>query len=469
MARFVLPIWQIVNDDAKAASGWKLGFFESGTTTRKDTYSDSDLSTANANPVVCNSSGRFPDIFMGAGAYKVVLTDALDVVKWTADPVDGSVGATGAVDSKTADFSPTVADASKLFVVDATDGDVTVSLPSAATVGNGVEIGFKKADSSSNTITLDPNGSETVDGAASVVLTFENEVVVIRSDGTNWKIVSRQFVGGPLSKAVDEAKGADLASAATVNIGAATGNYVKITGTTTITAFDTVQAGTRRMVEFGGALTLTHNATSLILPTGANITTAAGDVATFVSEGSGNWRCANYMLASGKPLAGLGLLTTASWTSTSGTSHDFSSLSSALNEITLYFDQVSQNADNTVLLVQIGDGTGGLKTTGYTGYNMTVSGASAGVFTYANSNANGFALTNNVSYDAASQFTGVITLRHLGSNVWCCAATGGDGGTGVYTQQGIVTLSAALDRVRVTTSAGTNTFDNGTVYLAGKA
>lgn len=94
--------------------------------------------------------------------------------------------------------------------------------------------------------------------------------------------------------AINEAKGADIASAATTDIGAATGNYVNVTGTTTITALGTVQAGTRRIVRFTGALTLTHNATSLILPSGANILTSANDVAVFVSEGSGNWRCVTF-------------------------------------------------------------------------------------------------------------------------------------------------------------------------------
>ena len=50
---------------------------------------------------------------------------------------------------------------------------------------------------------------------------------------------------------------------------------------------------------FADALTLTHNATSLILPGGASITTAAGDVAGFRSLGSGNWRCEFYSRASG--------------------------------------------------------------------------------------------------------------------------------------------------------------------------
>jgi hypothetical protein len=85
------------------------------------------------------------------------------------------------------------------------------------------------------------------------------------------------------------AKGTDIASATTTNIGAATGEFVDITGTTTITGLGTIAAGIERTLRFTGALTLTHNATSLILPGGANITTYNGYIALFRSLGSGNW------------------------------------------------------------------------------------------------------------------------------------------------------------------------------------
>jgi hypothetical protein len=98
---------------------------------------------------------------------------------------------------------------------------------------------------------------------------------------------------------INQAKGSNIVSATTTDIGAATGNFVDVTGTTTITGFGTVQAGTLRYVRFTGVLTLTYNATSLILPGSANILTAAGDRATFVSLGSGNWLCLEYLKASG--------------------------------------------------------------------------------------------------------------------------------------------------------------------------
>lgn len=110
------------------------------------------------------------------------------------------------------------------------------------------------------------------------------------------------FTGGTLATALNEAPITTLASASTTNIGAQDVNTISISGTTTITAFDTIASGAVRRLVFQGALTLTHNGSSLILPTGANITTAAGDVATFVSLGSGNWRCVGYQRASGHAL-----------------------------------------------------------------------------------------------------------------------------------------------------------------------
>lgn len=158
-------------------------------------------------------------------------------------------------------------------------------------------------------------GSATVTvkiGSGSAALTAGSWGFVIGDGTTNGiTLLVATFSGGTLTTTTNMsgvplnlAKGADIASASTTDIASATGNHAKITGTTTITALGTVQAGARRTVEFGGVLTLTYNATSLILPTGADITTAAGDTAEFVSLGSGNWKCLWYARASGAPISG---------------------------------------------------------------------------------------------------------------------------------------------------------------------
>jgi microcystin-dependent protein len=105
--------------------------------------------------------------------------------------------------------------------------------------------------------------------------------------------------GGTMTGEINYAQPITLASASTVLIGAAQSNNIVITGTTTITGFDSITAGATRNVTFTGALTLTHS-TNLILPSNAqNITTAAGDSAVFQSLGSGNWKCLVYTRLNG--------------------------------------------------------------------------------------------------------------------------------------------------------------------------
>jgi hypothetical protein len=68
---------------------------------------------------------------------------------------------------------------------------------------------------------------------------------------------------------------ADIASAATADIGVQNTSFLRVTGTTTITSFGSSFRGPR-FLTFEGAVTLTHSST-LVLPGGADITTAAGD------------------------------------------------------------------------------------------------------------------------------------------------------------------------------------------------
>lgn len=111
-----------------------------------------------------------------------------------------------------------------------------------------------------------------------------------------------------------DTKASDVASASSTDLGAVVGRIVDVTGVTTITSFGTVAAGIWRIVRFTGALTLTHNAVSLILPGGGNIVTAAGDCLIAVSLGSGNWVVTHYQRASGNPVSQI--LANGTWTPT---------------------------------------------------------------------------------------------------------------------------------------------------------
>lgn len=95
----------------------------------------------------------------------------------------------------------------------------------------------------------------------------------------------------------------NVASASTVNLGAQTSRNLVITGTTTITSFGTAGAADNvpYLLRFSGALTLTNGA-NLILPGGANIVTAADDIAVVVHDTASKWRVSGYSRAAMRPL-----------------------------------------------------------------------------------------------------------------------------------------------------------------------
>jgi len=93
---------------------------------------------------------------------------------------------------------------------------------------------------------------------------------------------------------------ATVASATVCDIGGATSTAVVITGNVSISSFGTVP-NCIRFVRFAGALTLTHNATSLVLLGGASHSTNAGDTAIYKSDASGYWRELSYCPATFNP------------------------------------------------------------------------------------------------------------------------------------------------------------------------
>lgn len=86
-----LPLigWQPKDNTGAIMSGAKAYFYDTGASTNpKNTYSDKALSSANANPVVADASGRFGDIFLMKDAgYRVVLKTSADVTIWTKDNI----------------------------------------------------------------------------------------------------------------------------------------------------------------------------------------------------------------------------------------------------------------------------------------------------------------------------------------------------------------------------------------------
>lgn len=92
-----------------------------------------------------------------------------------------------AVASKTTTYTATAND--DVILADASGGSWTLTLPAAAS-NTGKVYHVKKTDSGTNTVTVDGNASETINGATTVILKVQNEVLSIVSNGTNWDIVT---------------------------------------------------------------------------------------------------------------------------------------------------------------------------------------------------------------------------------------------------------------------------------------
>ena len=291
----------------------------------------------------------------------------------------------------------------------------------------------------------------------------------------------------------------DLASAATTDLGAQTTDNLRITGTTTITSFGTAPNGVTRHLRFAGALTLTHNATSLILPGAANIITAAGDTGTAKSLGGGNWVLTDYQRASALPVlpglitgSGLTMATgrllgrvtaatgaieeiplgnaaaalslginrgTEQATNTSQVQYDFTGIPAGVRRVTVLLDQVSTNSTSH-LTIRLGT-SGGIVATGYDGIQGvgdSVPGVFSGIST-------GFDVYNAA---AAEETTGRMVLENQSGNLWKCSFQGFvASGASRYSSRtsGRVSLSGALTQLRLTTLAGTPTFDNGAMNI----
>lgn len=134
------PRPQVLDDNGNPVSGAKLLAYEAGTTTPRDVYSDAALSSVISQPVVADSAGRLPDIYLSANDYKFVLTDASDVTIWTQDdytpPASGSTnllnGIATQAAARTAIGAASAADVSSNTTTLATISSQIAAIPGAA-------------------------------------------------------------------------------------------------------------------------------------------------------------------------------------------------------------------------------------------------------------------------------------------------------------------------------------------------
>jgi hypothetical protein len=228
---------------------------------------------------------------------------------WLLKIHDGSDWITlGAVNASTDAFQPYHGTGALKFLSYAADtgaADVyavaPVPAPAAYAAGQVVTLKPSAANTGAATLNVGGLGAKSIklpDGSTPLANALVSTgVYFLVYDGTNFIVTNPSSAANLLLS-----KGTAIASAATTDIGAANSDFVEISGTTTITSLGATTTRHHVWVKFQSALTLTHNATSLILPGGANITTAAGDVAEFARISGGNWQCLGYFPSNGKQL-----------------------------------------------------------------------------------------------------------------------------------------------------------------------
>lgn len=158
-------------------------------------------------------------------------------------------------------------------------------------------------------LTMASGASAPTNGAGGVTQTYQmwlktTDGSVNIYDGTSSVPLGYLDTSGHIWRGLIGGGTATVASATTTDPCSSTASTLTISGTTTITSLSNACiAGTMKLLKFSGALILTHNATSLILPNnGNNITTVAGDSAIATYLGGGNWQIWGYVKTDGTAL-----------------------------------------------------------------------------------------------------------------------------------------------------------------------
>ena len=268
MSFFLSPVLNEQQFDANGdpLDGGLIYTYLAGTTTPVTTYKTS-TGTAQANPIVLDSSGNFPSgtqlWLQGGSSYKFEVQNSAAVPLRTYDNIMG-------VNDANSGFSEwNEYTASAFSYLSATSftvvGDQTGifepnrRIQTANTGGTIYSTIVSSSYSAPNTTVTVQNDSGALDAGLSALY---------------FSILSVSNSALP-QVYLPELPRVDVASAATVDLSTLTSRNIQITGTTTISSF-TIQSGKLFFVRFSGALTLTNNA-SIITQTGGNILTAAGD------------------------------------------------------------------------------------------------------------------------------------------------------------------------------------------------
>jgi len=395
---------------AMPGAGYRVEFFQSGTTTPVTVYTTAALSVAHPSPLVCDANGVFPAVFSAGGAIKAVITKPDGSSFYTLDPVF-RVSTSGAGASEIS-FNPT-GPLPFNNVQDAIEGAAASAASGFTPFGLGV--------TGTNALIANLDATNTASGS----YRFDNTTT-----GTFPTGVTAANTG---TVQIDRENSGDAVMF--LQSGAADRCFFRRMASSTWGAWQEV----------------------ITVPQGA----AEGDI---IYRGSSAW------LRLAKGTAGQLLrmnsgATAPEWaaggaftyitpvTSFSGTSTDITTSLSGVNEIVIHCENLGQTgtSGSNYVLFQLRDSA--FVTTGYT--------SATGHFSNLYTDGSGLPV---IALGGAN-FSGTMRLNHLGGNKWHATHVGATGGSGQVAHGfGYVTLGSALTGVRVTATAGQN-LDSGTVTL----
>ena len=317
------------------------------------------------------------------------------------------------------------------------NGTGTYNLPAGNPVVTGTTILTTWANTTLTDIGTALTGSVASDGQTPMTGSLNlnsNTIVNLANPSANQDAATKVYVDTADGLALLKASNlSDVANATTsrTNLSAAksgaNSDITSITGLTT--ALTVLQGGT-------GVTTSTGS--------GANVLGTSPTISSPSISGAVMSSMASSVITAGTAVA-----------STSGTSIDFTSIPSWVKRITVMFNGVSVSGTSQFLF-QLGD-SGGIENTGYSGLAWNNASGAIGMSTA------GFSVT---SADASANLFGMATFTSLSGNLWvasiCLSAATT---TTAFLTNGSKELSATLDRVRITTISGTDTFDAGSINI----
>jgi len=213
----LFQIIQFFDGNGEPLSGGKVNWYDAGTSTPKDSWIDEAESAAATNPVILDQEGRVPSPQEGmwiSGSYKMIITDSDDNVITTIDNINeydsldwtgltATIADLNSTSTETIEiattYAITAADRGKTILADATTAAFEITIPTSVSLGSKFEITIKKVDSTTNAVTINPAGSETIDDQTTYLLNDYNDFIKMHCDGSNFLVIASQIRGTVLA------------------------------------------------------------------------------------------------------------------------------------------------------------------------------------------------------------------------------------------------------------------------------